>query len=92
MAEAWKPNNDPTMTRQAESMIDKAIEAGQLAAGDRAEWVAAAQVVGPVGLRHALDALKPDPLLAAKNARTNTEAERSYEADAAVRLGLQEVL
>jgi hypothetical protein len=85
----WTPDNSPSQTRQIESMIDKAIEAGKLAAGDRAKWVKAGEVVGSTALRHALDALKADPLVAADNSRNLEADERDYEADATVRLGLQ---
>jgi len=89
VAEVWKPMNDPSTTRQIESVIDKAIEAGKLAVGDRAKWVKAGEVVGLSGLRHALDALEPDPLVASDNARSLSDDERAYEAEATARLGLQ---
>jgi hypothetical protein len=93
MADAvWKPDNSPSTTRQTESVVDKAIETGKIPVSARAEWVKAAGVVGLSALRHALDALEPDPLLAASNSRDLSADERAYEADAAVRLGLQEVL
>jgi hypothetical protein len=73
----WQPDNSPSTTRQAESLIDKAIEEGRIPANARAQWLKAAQVVGLDALRQSLQAREPDALVAARSMEDAGDPERA---------------